>query len=247
LGQQLVGRVAKTWVVALLVSGVVPIALAAQSAGDRAAWNAIMLPPAGALPPLARDPIDDEARQTNVWLRYGRWRYDVDDAIHNNIGVTVFHQLPFASSELSITAAYVSLSCSLCPAWISGGASLNSTLWQQGDVGDFSGSVGLRADVGGAHYRGSSQTNAGSIAGAVVGGVGVPLTKNSHLSATIFPGVGVGKIALVDGVHTGTRRSLGAALAWTHASGLAFDLGMQRIMIAGGPTEVGAGVGWNRW
>src|SRR5438552_465413 len=231
--------------VALLTSGV-PIALAAQSAGDRAAWNAMILSPVGALAPLARDPVDDDARQTNVWLRYSRWRYDADDAIHNNIGVTVFRQLPFASSELSVTGAYLSLSCALCPSWISGGASLNSTLWQQGGLDERSASIGVRADVGGAHYRGSSENNAGSVAAAVVAGVGVSLTDKSHLSATISPGVGMGRIALVRGIHSGTRRTLGAALAWIHASGLAVNLGMQRIMIAGGPTEVGAGLGWNR-
>ena len=243
---QLVRRLIKLLAGTLLTSGAFPIALAAQSAGDRAAWNAIILSPVGALAPLARDPVDDEVRQPNLWVRYGRWRYNSDDAIHNNIGVTVFHQLPLPSSELSITAAYVSLSCGQCPSWISGGASINSTLWQQGDLDEGYRSLGVRADVGGSHYHGSSQTNAGSIGAAVVAGVGVPLTENSHLSATISPGVGMGRIALVDGVHQGTRPTLGAALAWIHATGLAINLGIQRIIISGGPTEVGAALGWNR-
>ena len=101
------------------------------------------------------------------------------------------------------------------------------------------GSVGLRSEVGGTHYRGSSQTTAASATTAVVVGVGLPLNGQSHLSASVSPGIGVGRIALVDGIHSGTRRTLGAALAWTHSSGVAVNLGMQRIVIAGGPTQMG--------
>jgi len=230
----------------VLTAGIIPCALAAQSAGDRAAWDAMILSPLGALAPLARGPIDDEARQTNVWLRYGRWRYDVDDAIHNNIGLTVLRRVPFASSELSITGAYLSLSCAACPSWVSGGVSLQSTLWQGGFGEEPFASVGLRTDVGGAHYRGESQTTAASAASTFVVGVGCPFIRQSHLSATVSPGFGMGRIALVDGIHNGARPTLGAALAWTFRSGLGLNIGMQRIVIAGGPTQLGAGLGWSR-
>jgi len=234
------------WAGVFLASGVIPCAVAAQSASDRAAWDALILSPVGALAPLAHEAGDDDSRQGNVWLRYERWRYDVHDAIHNNTGVTVFQQLPFASSELSITGAYLTLSCAACPSWVSGGASLQSTLWQHGDVDEPSGSVGLRVDVGGAHYRGESQTTAASAASAVVFGVGRPFIGQSHLSAAISPGIGFGRIALFDGIHSGTRPTLGAALAWTHSSGVAVNLSMQRIVIAGGPRQLGVAVGWTR-
>jgi hypothetical protein len=234
------------WAGVILASGMIPGAVAAQSASDRGAWDALILSPIGALAPLARDPVDDDARQSNVWLRYGRWRYDVDDAIHNNIGLTVFRQLPFANSELSVTGAYLSLSCATCPSWISGGAGLQSTVWQTGAVDEPSGSVGLRADVGGSHYRGTSQTTAASAVAAVVFGAGLPITGRSHVSATISPGIGIGRIALVDGIYGGVRPTLGVALAWIRSSGLTVNLGMQRIVIAGGPTQLGAGIGWNR-
>ena len=248
MGLQRVRRITKMLLGALLALGVVACVLVAQSDADRAAWNAMMLSPVGALAPLARDPSDDDTRQANVWIRYGRWRYNVDDAIHNTVGATVFRPIPFPlpGSELALTGAFVSLSCSLCPSWISGGASLSSTLWQQGEIDEQSSSLGVRADIGGAHYRGSSQTDAGSFATAVVAGLGVPLILNWHLSATMSPGIGVGRIALADGIHSGTRRTLGAALALIHQSGLALNFGLQKIMIAGGPTEVGAGLGWNR-
>ena len=234
------------WAGVFLASGVIPAAVGAQSAADRAAWDAIVLSPIGALAPLSRDPVDDDAPQSNVWLRYGRWRYDVDDAIHNNTGLTVFRQLPFGSSELSLTGAYLSLSCATCQSWVSGGVGLQSTLLQSAAINERFGSLGLRADVGGARYRGGSQTTAASAAGAVVIGGGLPFIGKSHLSATVSPGMAVGRIALIDGIHTGARRTLGAALAWIHSSGLAVNIGMQRIVIAGGPTELGAGIGWNK-
>src|SRR6476659_540420 len=103
MGLQRVRRITNMLLGAMIESGCGAGALVAQSAADRAAWNAMMLSPLGALTPLARDPIDDETRQADVWLRYGRWRYDVDDAIHNTVGVTVFRAIPFPleSTELS--------------------------------------------------------------------------------------------------------------------------------------------------
>jgi len=234
------------WAAVFLTAGIVPCALGAQSAGDRAAWDAMILSPLGALAPLARAPVDDDVPQSKVWLRYGQWKYDVDDAIHNNIGITVFRRLPLASTELSITGAYLSLSCASCPSWVSGGVSLQSTLWQGGVGEEPFASVGLRTDVGGAHYRGESQTTAASAASELVVGVGRSFIRQSHLSATVSPGFGMGRIALVDGIHNGFRPTLGAALAWTFKSGLGLNIGMQRIIIAGGPTQLGAGLGWGR-
>lgn len=248
MGRKLVRRITKTAMVMLVASGVVARALAAQTLSDRAAWNAMMLSPVGALAPLVRDPLDDDTRQPNMWVRYGRWRYNSDDAIHNNVGVSVFHAIPspLPSTELSLTAAYVSLSCSACPPWISGGVGVSSTLWQNGEIDELFSTLGVRTEVGGAHYRGTSQTEAASVATAVVAGVGVPLILDWHLSATVSPGIGSGKVALADGIHRGSRGTLGAAMALIHKSGLAINVGVQKIMIAGGPAEMGAALGWSR-
>jgi hypothetical protein len=229
-----------------LTVGIIPCALAAQSAGDRAAWNAMILSPLGALAPLARAPVDDDVPQSRVWFRYGQWKYDVDDVIHSNFGVTVFRRVPLANSELSITGAYLTLSCAACPSWVSGGVSLQSTLWQGGAEDEPFASVGFRTDVGGAHYRGESQTTSASATSELVVGVGHSFIRESHIAATLSPGFGMGRIALVDGIHNGYRPTLGAALAWTFMSGLGLNIGMQRIIIARGPVQWGAGLGWGR-
>lgn len=241
-------RITKTLTVTLMASAFVTSVVQAQTLSDRAAWNAMMLSPIGALAPVSRDPLDDDEHQPGVWVRYGRWRYNADDAIHNNVGVSVFHPIPFPleSTELSVTVAYVSLSCSMCPPWISGGVGLSSTVWQAGEIDEQFATLGVRTEVGGAHYRGTSQTEAASLSTAIVGGVGVPLSDSWHISATVSPGIGSGRVALADGVHSGSRPTLGGAVALIHKSGLALNIGMQKVLIAGGPAEIGAALGWSR-
>lgn len=248
MGLEWVGRITRTLTVTLMASALVTSVAQAQSLSDRAAWNAMMLSPVGALAPVVRDPLDDDAHQPGVWVRYGRWRYNADDAIHNNVGLSVFHAIPFPleSTELSLTVAYVSLSCSVCAPWISGGVGVSSTLWQAGEIDDQFATLGVRTEVGGAHYRGTSQTEAASLATSIVGGVGIPLSDGWHISATVSPGIGSGRVALADGVHSGSRPTLGGAVALIHKSGLALNIGMERVLIAGGPTEVGAALGWTR-
>lgn len=239
-------RIATVCAGALFVTGLNPGGLSAQSAANRAAWDGLILSPTGALAPIAREPSDEEDDQSEVWLRYGRWRYDVDDAIHNNTGITVFRRLDLLNSELSLTGGYVSLSCSTCASWVLGGVGLQSPLWQ-GDISESAtASLTLRTDVGGAHYFGDYHAAAVSAASAIVIGVSVPSVRESRIAAAISPGFGVGRVYFADGVHSGARPMVGAALTWTLSSGLAMNLGIQRIVIAGGPTQAGLGVGWTQ-
>jgi hypothetical protein len=232
----------------LVVSGAFVRTAYAQSASDLGAWDGLMLTPIGALPPVAREAADSGARRNELSIRYGRWRYDLDDAIHNNVGVTLSHTLDSANTEISLTGAYLSLSCSACSIWLSWGVGVRSTLWH-GAVpgapeGTAIGSVALRADVGAGRYFGEGHAVASSAAAAIALGAGVPFVWNSRLSVTALPGYGYGRLAAVDGVDSGTRPTFGAAAAWTFASGFGVDLGMERIIISGGPTQVGLGFGW---
>jgi hypothetical protein len=38
---------------------------------------------------------------------------------------------------------------------------------------------------------------------------------------------------------------IGGAVSWTLTSALGIDLGMQRVIISRGPTQLGAGFSWN--
>src|SRR5437867_2250129 len=87
----------------MVLLGLVSRALPAQSAADLAAWDGLMLSPFGALPPLARDGQDT---RNALAVRYGRWRFNGDDAPHNNFGATLAMPLSAARSEITATGAY---------------------------------------------------------------------------------------------------------------------------------------------
>ncbi|GAC1648294.1 MAG: hypothetical protein NVS4B3_03620 [Gemmatimonadaceae bacterium] len=245
---KLAGRATLISAVAALVSGLNPWSLSAQSAGDLAAWDALMLSPVGALPPQARQSTDDNIGRNELSLRYGRWKYDLDDAVHNNIGLTYSRRLAMAQTEIAFTGGYLSLSCAMCASWVSGGVDVQSTVWRHPFAAPSekgaTGSIGLRAGIGGARYLGVGHAVASSASTALAFGFGVPALKSSRLLASIIPGFGFGRIASVDEKAQGVRFNVGSALAWTFASGFGIDLGAQKIVIAGGPTQVGMGMSW---
>src|SRR6202171_6087541 len=162
--------------------------LSAQSAGDLGAWDGLMLSPLGALAPIARDPGEGDAHQSDLWLRYGRWRYDVDDAIHSSFGVTLFRRPRSANTELFFTVASLALSCPNCSSWLSGGVGFESTFRRCGVVGGAWRTLAVRADIGGARYGGEERTTAASAAAAVVFSGGAPFVRLSPLFYAVSEG-----------------------------------------------------------
>lgn len=236
--------------VALLVviaSALAPVGHAsAQSISQFAAWSALMLSPVGALPAVERD-SRQLSRGWEVDARYGRWRYDIDDAIHDDAGLTLSHALAGAV-DLSVTGAYLSLSCGTCAGWISGGLQARVPLVNVhvASIGerDVSLSLGLRGDVGLAHYRGEGGANARSISGNVAITLETPAPLGSRLAFAVLPGIGGGRVVSVDLTAQDTRPMLGGTVAWTFRSGLALHAGIQRIVIDGGPSQLGLALSW---
>jgi hypothetical protein len=241
---KMIGRVATLAGRALLVAAAISGSAVAQTASDVGAWDGLMLSPIGALAPIAHDAGEGDARQSDLWLRYGRWRYNVDDAIHNDLGVTIFRRPGSGSTELSVTAAYLSLSCPTCSSWLSGGVGLQSTFRRIGAVDSAWRSLAVRADIGGARYLGEGHTTAASAAATVVLSGGVPFVRHSHLSYALSEGLGRARIAFVDGIDGGFRPILGAAFAWTFNSGFGLNLGMERIILPDAPPQIGMGLSW---
>ncbi|MDB4875783.1 MAG: hypothetical protein JWM41_2229 [Gemmatimonadetes bacterium] len=233
--------------VAALLFGL-PSTGAAQSASQLGAWDALMLSPFGALPPRVADSDVADRPKTEVLLRYGRWKYDIDDAAHNNFGLTLARELPFWSTEVALTGAYLSLQCGGCSNWMIAGLDVESTLWRQTFAplarGTVNATVGVRASVGGARNSGQETSHASSIALAVPIGLGVATGRHSYLDVAILPGVGTGEIAGADRAEGGTLPSLGAAVAWRLDSGLGIELGVEKIFIGGGPSQLGVGLSW---
>jgi hypothetical protein len=228
----------------LLALVLAPRATRAQSASQLGAWDGLILSPVGALAPMVRDLGAIGSRSDELSLRYGRWRYDEDDVVHDNIGLTWSRNLGFARAQLSLTGAYVLVECPTCSAWAMGGVDLESTMWTRhfasANVRPVATSVGLRVSLGGSRYLGTETTTSASAAVILPVDIALPFGKTSSLSASILPGFGFGRVTSTEVAESGTLPMIGAAIAWTVTSRTRLDIGVQRIIIAGGPTQLGA-------
>jgi hypothetical protein len=222
----------------------------AQSKGDIAAWDALIVSPVGALPPRVRDGLFTDLTRAEFSVRYGRWRYDMDDAIHNSIGVTLGRELGGAHTGITITGAYLASSCGTCSAWLSGAIEVQTRIIQRAIAGDslheMVASLGVRGSAGGARYSGEELANAASVTGAASMSLAFPFAWSTRMSVSVLPGVGLGRFSSVDENAYGTRPTLGATVAWAVRSGFVVDFGMQRIFIDGGPSQVGTSLSWVR-
>jgi hypothetical protein len=231
---------------ALICAAIAP-PLTAQSTRDLAAFSALMVSPAAALPPLASDNGTAIPDVSSLGLAYGRWRYDIDDAIHHNVGATLTRRIASSRTSVSLTGAYLSASCD-CSGWGSAGVSILSQLWSSALTGGpqsrTSMHVGLNLAVGGARYAGSGAASAYSAAGELDLGGSASFVGGTRLALSVFPGFGMGHLTSADATATGTRPMFGAAAAWTFRRGVALDLGAQRVILNGGPTQFGAGISW---
>ena len=216
---------------------------AAQSASQLGAWLGLMLSPVGALAPVAVDPREIAHGADVLSLRSGRWRYDVEDAVHDNIGLAWSHSLGFARTQVTLTGAYGLVECPSCSTLVIGGIDLQSTLLTL-TVATWSGrpvatGVGLRVSVGGGSELSTSASTAASVTIAMPIDIALPFKKTSMLCVSIVPGFGYGRTASSDLSESGFLPMLGAAIAWTVTSSIGVDLGVQRIFIAGAPTQFG--------
>ena len=220
----------------------------AQTASQLGAWDGLMLSPVGALAPVTGDPGATSSGVYSVSLRYGRWRYDVDDVVHDNFGLTVTRSFGFARTQLSLTIAYGLVECPTCSGWELGGIDLRSTLWNHASAPasgrPVTAGVALRASLGGALYRGPDAPSVSSAAIALPIEIALPVGKASQLRASISPGLGFGRIASAGVAESGVLPMVGGAVAWNIASTFTVDIGMQKIFIDGGPTQVGAAFSW---
>lgn len=238
----------------LAASLVASAGAAAQSTdGQLAAWDALMLSPAGALPPVARQNAGDDPRRDELSVRYGFWRYDGDDSPHSNFGATVAHRFTSAT-EVAVTGGFLSISCGGCTGWVLGGAELRQTLWSSTRAtSPLSGAFGIRASAGAAFNRGASTGSAGlaagratarSVSAAVDLSVGARVPHVGRLTASVLPGYGFGALSSTDLTGQGMRSTFGAALAWETRHGVSVDVGTQRIVYTGAPAQFGGGLSW---
>lgn len=240
-----VARVARAAALLLLVGG--GNRARAQSTNAIGAWDALVVSPAGALAPVVRAFGDASVPRDAIALRYGRWRYDAEDAVHDNVGLTWTRQLPFAKARLSLTGVYSMVECPTCSAWASAGAEVESTAWSAGgsSAGAWQSVLAVRLSAGGAHYLGADPTTAGSAALILPLAFGVTFSRRDALAVSVEPGVGYGHVTGADFAAGGVLPMIGGAAALSVGSRASMTLGLQRVLLAGAPTVVGAALTWH--
>ena len=236
-------------VACLVFCGTLSVPAYGQSANDLAAFSALVLSPVGGLPPLARDEHGGLPASFDVTIRYGGWRYDIDDGVHNNAGLTFTKRLGKSRSTVALTGSYVSLTCA-CSVWMSGGIELRSVLWSATRNGanarGVSGHIGGDVSLGAARYMSGDNASALSTAMRVDLGAGIPFLRGTRIMLSVLPGYGWGRLSSVDAASSGLRPLVGMAAAWMIRRGFAVDVGTQRVFLPGGPTQLGAGLSWVR-
>jgi hypothetical protein len=239
-----------------IASGVCALLLAtaqtieAQSQSDLSAYNALIVSPVGGLPPIALDDGRPLPERASLALTYGQWRFDIDDAIHHNLGLTLSHRLGSSNTSVSATGAYLSASCD-CSGWTSGGVSIRSILWSSaaGTQGArLPASLHFAADLsgGGAQFEGVGHAVGYSVAADGDIGGSIPFRGSSRIALAIVPGLGWGRLNSSDESGDGFRPMYGVAMSWKFKQGVSIDLGLRRIVLKDGPTELGAGVSWRK-
>ncbi len=231
-----------------------PAALGAQSERALVAWNALMLTPIGALPPLAPDVLSraGAAAPLTVALQYGTWRYNVDDVAHYNAGLTVARRLGSGSTQVLATGMVITPPCSSCSSWAAGSLEVRSTLLRgalRRDAGTdpdgrASGALGVRVAAAAARYQGTTYAAARSAAAALAIGGKLRVTRGIRLTAAVLPGLGFGSLTSEDEVGRGLRTTFGTTFGAELGRHVAVDASTQRIYLAGGPTQMGLAVAW---
>ena len=224
----------------------VPRDTTAQAAGQIAAWDGLTFSPVGALAPLARAPGELPADGIDFSIRYGRWRYDPDDAVHDAFALTWARGFAFLKTRLEITGGYGLVECPTCSGSVLGGIDLESQLWEHGAVDGDAVRTGMsvRLSLGGASNLAAERSTAGSTAIAVPLDVALPLWRGTLVSIAVLPGFGYGHIANADFGNGGLLPMIGAAVSLRAGPRVGMHVGMQRVVISGGPTLIGAALSW---
>lgn len=217
-----------------------PARVRAQSVRQFAAWDALMVSPVGAFP--TSDDATNEARPNSLALRFGRWRYNADDAAHETYGLTLSHAVG-SRSHASLTGAYVHVSCGDCAPWAAWGADVESRVLEMVTQGT-STTLGFRLSAGGAGLRGAPRSIARTVAFEMPVSVRVRYGTHNVAWASLNPGAGYGNMWGPSGSDGTTLQMLGMTVGSNLTSSLGVELGAHRVFIAGGPIDLGISFAW---
>lgn len=226
---------------AMLVS-VTPWRGAAQDAEDVAAYLAMVFTPIGALPPMVTPPMAGSAQTRNrINARYGRISFN-DAVAFNNLGVGIDFDRDGGSWGLVL--GYMFDDCEGdCDGVVMFGADLEGVL-ASSQIGQ---SPNTRLNMG---WRGDVGISRSDDLTSLTGVIGVPLSVSAQSGSLrivpfFTPAFGFGRLSDDNDSESGVRFLLGGGLGVMSSTGLALNIGFQKVFIDGGDTQVGLGVAWN--
>jgi len=213
---------------------------AAQDFGDIAAYVALVTTPVGALPPLPpTPPIADGVAPPHFDLRYGRWKFDGDDAAQHTIGAGV--RFGAGGGQGSLTASY--MTCDGCDGAIGLGLEMTAALVQPTGGQSSAFSVGVRPAVGVARNLGDVDGTSYSASLGLPVGLHVRTAGGAEVVPFLMPGFGFGGLSGEGESESGTRFMLGGGLGVANLSGgLGLHVGFQKIFLEDAPTQFGLGL-----
>lgn len=205
-----------------------------------------MLSPIGSLNPTISG--TDVPVPSQLALRFGRWRYNTDDAAHEAYALTWSRAIGSRWSG-SLTAGYLLVSCGNCEGWEVAGLDFESALWR-GEARSLSDhpvhtSLGARFSAGAGLLRGDPASVARSAALETPIDLHVRYGTARELRASLTPGLGYGSMWSHDtGSDGGVLPMLGLTVASDLTSSFGMELGSHRVFIKGGPLELGVSLIW---
>ena len=212
------------------------------SAAQRAAFAAIILTPAGALPVVVRvRRTADSAARADVSFRYGRYSIANSPDSRNNIGLSGMLNI---SRRLQAGATLGYRQCA-CESSRMASVDFGASLWRKEAAGDVGGDtdVGFLASAG-IGKADTSDVTAWSAVFGVPFAISLPQTENTLLTVFVAPEIGYG-IRKLNGVAEGAPLFIIAAgLGYTFEFGLGVHATMHRVIIADSPTQVGFAASW---
>jgi hypothetical protein len=231
-------------VAALAIAMVSSIADAQSTASvtEQAAFTAILLTPAGALPQVVHvQRAMQGTRRGDIAVRFGRYHFDQTPAF-NNLGVT---GLLYVTKRIQAGGTIGLRSCSDCEGSRMGSLELAATLLHKPAAGDIGGDtdvgVQLSAGLGKAN---KSDVTAHSFTVSVPLAISLPQAENSSLSLFLSPSLAYGRLTNAAGTFGASRFMIGAGMGYSFAFGLGVHASAHKIIIDDSPTQYGFAMSW---
>jgi hypothetical protein len=223
------------------------------SAGDAAAYGALVSTPVGATVPRLAAPMMYRNPGFGVHADYGQ----IGDSDYRNRSFVGGLDVPLAHTELSLTAGWNSPSCPSgadCKGnWLAGARwSARLLGMNAGSASPMRFALGVDANLGYAKPKNFADTSTDVAAWSASVGVPVAMTAkmgNMSIAPYVTPGFGWGRLsASYSGTsesESGTRFMMGGGVQLAFPMGLDINAGLQKVFISGGMTVWGGGLSWH--